>query len=69
MFGRKPSEYMRGLLKEAGIAERRRKVPHSLRSNFKQSVEKTFLADNLQNRLLGHSTGDELCRALGGSTR
>ena len=57
MFGRKPSEYMRGLLKEAGIAERRRKVPHSLRSNFKQSVEKTLLDDNLQKRLLGHSTG------------
>ena len=57
MFGRKPSEYMRGLLKEAGIAERRRKVPHSLRSNFKQAVEKTLLEDNLQNRLLGHSTG------------
>lgn len=58
MFGRKPSEYMRGLLKEAGIAERRRKVPHSLRSNFKQGVEKTLLDDNLQKRLLGHSTGD-----------
>jgi len=58
MFGRKPSEYMRGLLKEAGIAERRRKVPHSLRSNFKQAVEKTLLDDNLQKRLLGHSTGD-----------
>ena len=57
MFGRKPSEYMRDLLKEAGIAERRRKVPHSLRSNFKQAVEKTLLEGNLQDRLLGHSTG------------
>lgn len=57
MFGRKPSEYMRDLLKEAGIAEPRRKVPHSLRSNFKQGVEKTLLADHLQDRLLGHSTG------------
>ena len=43
---------------KAGIAERRRKVPHSLRSNFKQGVEKTLLDDNLQKRLLGHSTGD-----------
>lgn len=58
MFGRKPSEYMRGLLKDAGIAERRRKVPHSLRSNFKQAVERTLLEDNLQKRLLGHSTGN-----------
>ena len=58
MFGRKPSEYMRDLLKEAGIAERRRKVPHSLRSNFKQAVERTLLEDNLQKRLLGHSTGN-----------
>lgn len=58
MFGRKPSEYMRDLLKKAGIAERRRKVPHSLRSNFKQGVEKTLLDDNLQKRLLGHSTGN-----------
>ncbi len=58
MFGRKPSEHMRDLLKEAGIAERRRKVPHSLRSNFKQAVEKTLLEDNLQKRLLGHSTGN-----------
>ena len=57
MFGRKPSEYMRDLFKEAGIAEKRRKVPHSLRSNFKQAVEKTLLEGNLQDRLLGHSTG------------
>ena len=32
LFGRQPSRYMRGLLKEAGIAVPRRKVPHSLRS-------------------------------------
>ena len=47
---------MRELLKKAGIAEPRRKVPHSLRSNFKPGVEKTLLEDNLQKRLLGHST-------------
>ena len=33
-------------------------MPHSLRSNFKQSVEKTLLNDSLQKRLLGHSAGD-----------
>lgn len=56
MFGRQPSEYMRELIKKAGICDPRRKVPHSLRSNFKQSLEKTLLSDNLQKRLLGHST-------------
>lgn len=59
MFGRQPSEHMRKLLASAGIAEKRRKVPHSLRSNFKQRLEKTFLPDNFQKRLLGHSTDSE----------
>lgn len=56
MFGRKPSVYMRGLLRIAGIAVRRKKVPHSLRSNYNQAMGKTMLPDTLQSRLLGHST-------------
>ncbi|MEO6742905.1 MAG: DUF6538 domain-containing protein [Caldimonas sp.] len=57
MFGRKPSEHMRNLLKVAGIHQKRRKVPHSLRSNFHQALDKTLLTEDLQKRLLGHSTG------------
>ncbi|MEO6409765.1 MAG: site-specific integrase [Burkholderiaceae bacterium] len=56
MFGRKPSQFMGELLRIAGIYRKRRKVPHSLRSNFKQALEKTLLSDNLQSRMLGHST-------------
>lgn len=56
MFGRKPSVYMRGLLRIAGIAVKRQKVPHSLRSNYNQVMGKTMLPDTLQSRLLGHST-------------
>ena len=55
-LGRKPSEHMRKLLKAAGIHQKRRKVPHSLRSNFHQALDKTLLAPDLQKRLLGHST-------------
>lgn len=57
MFGRKPSRYMRGLIEEAGFYVARRKVPHSLRSNFHQQLDKTLLGADLQKRLLGHSTG------------
>ena len=56
MFGRKPSRYMRGLLSIADIAVRRKKVPHSLRSNFHQALDKTLLPVALQKRMLGHST-------------
>ena len=56
MFGRKPSEHMRKLLKVADIHQKRRKVPHSLRSNFHQALDKTLLTEDLQKRLLGHST-------------
>jgi integrase len=56
MFGRKPSVYMRELLRIAGIAVKRQKVPHSLRSNYNQAMGKTMLPDTLQSRLLGHST-------------
>lgn len=59
MYGRQPSEHMRKLLADAGVVEKRRKVPHSLRSNFKQRLEKTFLPDNFQKRLLGHTTDSE----------
>ena len=57
MYGRKPSRYMRGLIKTAGFYVARRKVPHSLRSNFHQAINKTLLPGELQKRLLGHSTG------------
>jgi len=57
MFGRKPSEHMRKLLKVAGTHQKRRKVPHSLRSSFHQPLDKTLLTEDLQKRLLGHSTG------------
>jgi hypothetical protein len=57
MFGRKPSRYMRGLIESAGFYVARRKVPHSLRSNFHQQLDKTLLNADLQKRLLGHSTG------------
>lgn len=58
LFGRQPSRYMRGLLKEAGIAVPRRKVPHSLRSNFHQALDETMLDSDRQKRLLGHATGN-----------
>ena len=58
LFGRQPSRYMRGLLKEAGIAVPRRKVPHSLRSNFHQALDDTMLDSDRQKRLLGHATGN-----------
>ena len=57
MFGRKPSRYMRGLIDAAGFYVARRKVPHSLRSNFHQQLDKTLLGADLQKRMLGHSTG------------
>lgn len=57
MFGRKPSRYMRGLIQSGGFYVARRKVPHSLRSNFHQQLDKTLLGADLQKRLLGHSTG------------
>jgi hypothetical protein len=57
MFGRKPSRYMRGLIKTAGFYVARKKVPHSLRSNFNQRLNDTMLDASLQSRLLGHSTG------------
>ena len=56
MFGRYPSQHIIELLKNAGIWKKYKKVGHSLRSNFKQSLEKTMLPDNLQDRMLGHST-------------
>ncbi len=57
MFGRKPSRYMRGLIEKAGFYVARRKVPHSLRSNFHQQLDQTLLDSDLQKRMLGHSTG------------
>lgn len=56
MFGRYPSQHVIQLLKNAGIWKKYKKVGHSLRSNFKQALEATMLPDNLQQRLLGHST-------------
>lgn len=58
LFGRAPSRYMRGLLEVAGIAVPRRKVPHSLRSNFHQALDDTMLDSDRQKRLLGHATGN-----------
>lgn len=58
MFGRTPSRFMSAPIKLAGFYEFRRKVPHSLRSNFHQELKKTLLDANLQKQLLGHSTGD-----------
>lgn len=55
MFGRYPSQHVIQLLKDSGIWKKYKKVGHSLRSNFKQALEKTMLMDNLQQRLLGHS--------------
>ena len=55
MFGRYPSQHILGLLKACGVWVKRKKVEHSLRSNFKQEIEKTGLSENLQQRLLGHS--------------
>ena len=57
MFGRYPSQHIIALLKECNVWVKRKKVGHSLRSNFKQKIEKTGLSENLQDRLLGHSTG------------
>ena len=57
MFGRKPSRYMRGLLSFAKIAVPRKKVPHSLRSNFNQALNDVGLAPDLLSRMLGHATG------------
>ena len=57
MFGRYPSQHIIALLKACGVWVKRKKVGHSLRSNFKQQIEKTGLSDNLQDRLLGHSAG------------
>lgn len=57
MFGRKPSRYMRGLLSVAKIAVPRKKVPHSLRSNFNQALNNVGLAPDLLSRMLGHATG------------
>ncbi len=56
MFGRYPSQHVIQLLKDGGIWKKYKKVGHSLRSNFKQALEATMLPDNLQQRLLGHST-------------
>lgn len=58
MFGRKPSRFMKALIKLAGFYVIRRKVPHSLRSNFHQRLNSTMLDANLQKQLLGHSTGN-----------
>lgn len=58
MFGRKPARFMKALIQQAGFYELRRKVPHSLRSNFHQCLKNTMLDSNLQKQLLGHSTGD-----------
>lgn len=55
MFGRYPSQHVIQLLKNGGIWKKYKKVGHSLRSNFKQALERTMLPDNLQQRLLGHS--------------
>ena len=55
MFGRYPSQHILALLKACGVWAKRKKVGHSLRSNFKQEIEKTGLSENLQQRLLGHS--------------
>ncbi|MEC5214040.1 integrase [Polaromonas sp. CG_9.5] len=55
MFGRYPSQHIIALLKECSVWVKRKKVGHSLRSNFKQEIEKTGLSENLQQRLLGHS--------------
>ena len=65
MYGRQPSEYIRKLLKSAGVHQPRRKVAHSLRSNFSQRLATTGLADELQSRVLGHSTGTMKDRSYG----
>ena len=57
LWGRKPSDFMGGLIRKAGVYLLRKKIPHSLRSNFNQAVEKTGLQDALIQRLMGHSTG------------
>ena len=57
MFGRYPSQHIIALLKACSVWVKRKKVGHSLRSNFKQKIETTGLSKNLQDRLLGHSTG------------
>ncbi|UUZ68770.1 site-specific integrase [Polaromonas sp. P2-4] len=57
MFGRKPSEYMGQLLRIAGVWKFRQKVPHSLRSNYKQALDATGMEADLVKRMLGHSTG------------
>jgi integrase len=57
LWGRKASDHIGQLIRSAGAYVFRKKVPHSLRSNFGQAVQKTGLDDALIQRLLGHSTG------------
>jgi integrase len=57
LWGRKASDHIGKLVRSAGAYVFRKKVPHSLRSNFSQAVQKTGLAEALIQRLLGHSTG------------
>jgi hypothetical protein len=57
MYGRKVSRFVGDVLRKAGIWQCRRKVCHSLRSNFQRKLDDLLFPDNLISRMMGHSTG------------
>ena len=57
MFGRRPSRFIIHILREVDAHIPRKKVAHSLRSNFNQELQRTMIPSDLISRMLGHTTG------------
>lgn len=55
-YGRKPSEYVLGLLKTAGVWRKRKKVCHSLRATCIQELRRVAMPKDERQRYIGHST-------------
>jgi integrase len=55
-YGRKPSEYILGLLKTAGVWRKRKKVCHSLRATCIQELRRVAMPKDERQRYIGHST-------------
>ena len=55
-WSRKPGDHIGELLRTTKVYVKRKKVPHSLRSNLHQALKKTGLDSTQVIRLLGHAT-------------